>query len=154
VSDAVRKALAQMALEPDWPPGEAISEGRTFEAVGVNPYRRAIFFTVLAIVAAHIFAVLIYFGLIPMAPSGSEAAMAFYSCFLVEKSLSLDNLFAFYLVFRYFKVGTVAQNRCLHWGIIGATLLRAFMVCVGSIAVARMHWVLLIFAAILVYSGA
>lgn len=128
---------------------------RTFAPVqgAASPYRRAIILTLAAILAAHVFAVMIYMGWIPGGPSGSEAAVAFYSCFLVEKSLSLDNLFAFYLVFRFFKVPTPAQNRCLTWGILGAIVLRAVMVGIGTLAVTHAHFVMLIFAAILIYSG-
>merc|ERR1711934_582162 len=74
-----------------------------------------------------------------------EAMMEFYAGYILELALSLDNLFAFYLVFKYFKVVSErAQNRVLFWGIVGAIVLRAVMVGLGAAAVAtyRPIWLL------------
>merc|ERR1712159_233676 len=82
-----------------------------------------------------------------------EAMMEFYAGYILELALSLDNLFAFYLVFKYFKVVSErAQNRVLFWGIVGAIVLRAFMVAVGSSAIHQYRPLLLVCAAVLIYS--
>jgi tellurite resistance protein TerC len=67
--------------------------------------------------------------------------------------LSLDNLFAFYLVFKYFKVPLGSQNRVLQWGVVGAIVMRALMVGAGALVVSKFHKVLLLFAVILLYVG-
>merc|ERR1711934_1093619 len=86
-------------------------------------------------------------------PRKHEAMMEFYAGYILELSLSLDNLFAFYLVFKYFKVESEqAQGRVLYWGIIGAIFMRAFMVGVGAAAVHEYRPLLLVCAAALIYS--
>merc|ERR1711934_1126019 len=86
-------------------------------------------------------------------PRKHEAMMEFYAGYILELSLSLDNLFAFYLVFKYFKVVSErAQNRVLFWGIVGAIVLRAFMVAVGAAAIHQYRPLLLVCAAVLIYS--
>jgi len=79
--------------------------------------------------------------------------MEFYAGYILELALSLDNLFAFYLVFKYFKVkNEAAQNRVLFWGIVGAIVLRAVMVGLGAAAVHRYRNILLIAAVFLFYT--
>merc|ERR1712139_645881 len=86
-------------------------------------------------------------------PRKHDAMMEFYAGYILELSLSLDNLFAFYLVFKYFKVVSErAQNRVLFWGIVGAIVLRAFMVAVGAAAIHQYRPLLLVCAAVLIYS--
>merc|ERR1712072_1190365 len=81
-----------------------------------------------------------------------EAMMEFYAGYMVEMSLSLDNLFAFYLVFKYFKVHSeAAQNRVLFWGILGAILLRGLMVLMGSAMIHTFRPMLLICAVVLIF---
>merc|ERR1712199_25482 len=88
-----------------------------------------------------------------MHPRKHDAMMEFYAGYILELSLSLDNLFAFYLVFRYFKVvSEKAQNRVLFWGILGAILLRAVMVLAGAAAIHQYRPLLLVCAAVLIYS--
>merc|ERR1711981_898001 len=83
-----------------------------------------------------------------------EAMMEFYAGYMVEMSLSLDNLFAFYLVFKYFKVHSeAAQNRVLFWGILGAILLRGLMVLMGSAMIHTFRPMLLICAVVLIFSA-
>merc|ERR1711871_1053059 len=82
-----------------------------------------------------------------------EAMMEFYAGYILELSLSLDNLFAFYLVFKYFKVVSErAQNRVLFWGIIGAIFFRAAMVFIGAAAIHQYRPLLLLCAVALLYS--
>merc|ERR1712072_173895 len=86
-------------------------------------------------------------------PRKHDALMEFYAGYILELSLSLDNLFAFYLVFKYFKVVSErAQNRVLFWGIVGAIVLRAVMVGLGAAAVATYRPILLLAAGFLIYS--
>merc|ERR1712166_1000094 len=84
----------------------------------------------------------------------TEAMMEFYAGYLVEMSLSLDNLFAFYLVFKYFKVHSeAAQNRVLFWGILGAIFLRGVMVVMGAAMIHTFRPLLLICAVVLIFSA-
>merc|ERR1712072_376815 len=83
-----------------------------------------------------------------------EAMMEFYAGYMVEMSLSLDNLFAFYLVFKYFKVHSeAAQNRVLFWGILGAIILRGIMVVMGAAMIHTFRPLLLICAVVLIFSA-
>merc|ERR1711871_1805123 len=86
-------------------------------------------------------------------PRKHDAMMEFYAGYILELALSLDNLFAFYLVFKYFKVkNEKAQNRVLFWGIVGAIVLRAVMVGLGAAAVHSYRNILLIAAVFLFYT--
>ena len=85
---------------------------------------------------------------------GMETAQEFFAGYLVEQSLSVDNLFVFLLLFEYFKVPLAYQDRVLNWGIYGAIVMRAVMIGVGAAALQHFHAILLVFAGILVYSSA
>lgn len=84
---------------------------------------------------------------------GSQFAMEFLTGYLIEKSLSVDNLFIFVLIFGYFKVPPRYQHRILFWGILGALVMRATLIGVGAYLLANFHWVLYIFGAFLVFTG-
>ncbi len=86
--------------------------------------------------------------------AGSEISEEFFAGYLVEQSLSVDNLFVFLLLFEYFKVPLSSQDRVLNWGIYGAIVMRALMIGVGAAALQNFHAILLVFAGILVYSSA
>merc|ERR1712086_461894 len=86
-------------------------------------------------------------------PRHHDAMMEFYAGYILELSLSLDNLFAFYLVFKYFKVvSEKAQNRVLFWGILGAIFFRAIMVAAGAVALHTFRPLLLVCAFVLLWS--
>jgi len=85
---------------------------------------------------------------------GSQTSEEFFAGYLVEQSLSVDNLFVFLLLFEYFKVPLSSQDRVLNWGIYGAIVMRALMIGVGAAALEKFHAILLVFAGILVYSSA
>jgi len=85
---------------------------------------------------------------------GPDTAEEFFAGYLVEQSLSVDNLFVFLLLFEYFRVPLSSQDRVLNWGIYGAIVMRAGMIGVGAAALERFHAILLVFAGILVYSSA
>jgi TerC family integral membrane protein len=85
--------------------------------------------------------------------AGSETSEEFFAGYLLEQSLSIDNLLVFLLLFEYFKIPTEHQNRVLNWGIIGAIVMRATMIGAGAIAIQKFHAVLLVFAGILIASS-
>ncbi|MCS6884530.1 MAG: TerC family protein [Acidobacteriota bacterium] len=84
---------------------------------------------------------------------GSEVALQFLAGYLLEKSLSVDNLFVFLLIFSYFRVATNYQYKVLFWGIIGALVMRAIFIGLGTALISRFHWVMYLFGAFLVYTG-
>ncbi len=84
---------------------------------------------------------------------GRPAGEEFLAGYLLEKSLSVDNLFVFVLVFSHFKTPRSEQHRVLVWGIIGAMVLRAIMILAGAALVKQFEWILLVFAAVLLFSG-
>jgi tellurite resistance protein TerC len=84
---------------------------------------------------------------------GPAAGMEFLTGYLIEESLSVDNLFVFMLIFRYFKVPADYQHKVLFWGILGAIVMRLAFIILGVAAIERFHWTVYIFGAILVYSG-
>jgi tellurite resistance protein TerC len=84
---------------------------------------------------------------------GSSAALLFLTGYVVELSLSVDNLFVFLLLFTYFAVPAKYQHRVLFWGIVGAVLMRVLFIVLGVALINRLHWVLFIFGAFLVFTG-
>lgn len=94
------------------------------------------------------------FGMFLLIAFGPELSAEFFAGYLVEQSLSVDNLFVFLLLFEYFKVPLEAQDRVLNWGIFGAIVMRAVMIGIGAAALQNFHEILLVFAGILVYSSA
>jgi TerC family integral membrane protein len=93
------------------------------------------------------------FGAFLLVTFGPETSEEFFAGYLVEQSLSVDNLFVFLLLFEYFKVPLESQDRVLNWGIFGAIVMRATMIGLGAAALQNFHEILLVFAGILVYSS-
>ena len=85
--------------------------------------------------------------------SNSEAALAFFTGYLIEKSLSVDNIFVFVLIFTFFAVPAAYQHRVLFWGIIGALLMRGALILVGAALLKEFHWIIYVFGAFLVFTG-
>lgn len=85
---------------------------------------------------------------------GAGAAMQFFTGYLIELSLSVDNLFVFLMLFGQFGVPLALQHRILFWGILGAILMRVAMILAGATLVSSVHWVLYIFGLFLVVTGA
>jgi tellurite resistance protein TerC len=85
--------------------------------------------------------------------SGKEAALNFFTGYLLEKSLSVDNIFVIALIFTYFKIEPKYQHRILFWGIIGALVFRSLMIIAGIELIHMFEWTILLLAAILIYSG-
>ena len=84
---------------------------------------------------------------------GSGMALEFFTGYVIEKSLSVDNIFVFLLIFSYFKTDPKYQHTILFWGIIGALVMRAVFIVAGVALIERFHWTIYIFAAVLVFSG-
>ncbi|GAB2451995.1 membrane protein [Hymenobacter qilianensis] len=84
---------------------------------------------------------------------GQQAGLEFLTGYLIEKSLSVDNLFVFLLIFSYFKVPQQYQHKILFWGIIGALVLRAIFILVGAALLAKFHFLLYVLGAFLIYTG-
>jgi tellurite resistance protein TerC len=84
---------------------------------------------------------------------GREAALQFFTGYLIEKSLSVDNLFVFLLLFSYFKVPSKYQHEVLFWGILGALVMRGSLILVGAALIKRFHWILFIFGGFLLVTG-
>ncbi|MBF0143941.1 MAG: TerC family protein [Magnetococcales bacterium] len=85
---------------------------------------------------------------------GSEAALQFLTGYLIELSLSVDNLFVFLLLFTQFGVPPAYQHRVLFWGVLGAIVMRIVMITVGGALVAEFHWILYLFGVFLAVTGA
>lgn len=87
------------------------------------------------------------------ATSGTEAALQFFTGYVIEQALSVDNIFVFIVIFSYFGVPTQYQHKVLFWGILGAIVMRLVFIISGSILISRFEWILYIFGVILVASG-
>ena len=84
---------------------------------------------------------------------GSEKALEFLTGYVIEKALSVDNIFVFVILFASFAVPKIYQHRVLFWGVIGAIVMRAIFIGLGAALVARFHWVMYLFGAILIVTG-
>jgi tellurite resistance protein TerC len=84
---------------------------------------------------------------------GRGPGLEFFTGYVIEKSLSVDNVFVFLVVFRYFRVDSRYHHRLLFWGVLGALVLRGAMIAAGTILIARFQWMLYLFGAFLVYAG-
>src|SRR4051812_29674996 len=96
---------------------------------------------------AVIFAVIVYFW------RGPQTALEFVTGYVIEESLSVDNLFIFLLIFSYFQVPPQYQHKTLFWGILGALIMRGIFILGGVSLLNRFHWVIYLFGGFLVYSG-
>jgi tellurite resistance protein TerC len=93
------------------------------------------------------------YGLFIYSELGPQSAQEYYTGFIIEKTLSLDNIFVISLVFSYFSIPRQYQYRVLFWGILGVIILRALLIGVGAEIVHRFEWALYVFAAFLIYTG-
>ncbi len=109
--------------------------------------RESLGWTAMWIALAVAFAALLYFW------QGHQAALEFVTGYVVELSLSVDNLFVFLLIFNYFAVPEEQQHRVLFWGILGALVMRGIFIGAGIELIHRFHWILYVFGVLLVYSG-
>lgn len=109
--------------------------------------KEALLTSLFWIVLALIFNVIIYYW------KGEQSAMEFLTGYLIEKSLSVDNLFVFILIFNYFGVEPKYHHKLLFWGVLGALVLRAIFILVGVALIAKFHFLIYIMGAFLVYTG-
>ncbi|HEV2890162.1 MAG TPA: TerC family protein [Frankiaceae bacterium] len=93
------------------------------------------------------------FGGIVWATLGGDKAGQYFTGYLVEKSLSVDNIFVFALLFSYFAVPAALQHRVLFWGVVGALLFRAIFIALGAALLERFHWMIFVFGGFLVVTG-
>jgi tellurite resistance protein TerC len=93
------------------------------------------------------------FNLLVLQIKGPDSALDFFTGYLIEYSLSVDNIFVFVLIFAYFKVPPISQHRVLVWGIIGALVMRGIMIWLGVTLVERFHFVIYIFGVFLLITG-
>ena len=93
------------------------------------------------------------FGLFLLKREGTDAMLEYYTGYLLELSLSVDNLFVFILLFQYFAVPPALRTKVLHWGILGAIVMRAIMIVAGAVLLQRFEWIIYLFGGILVITG-
>ena len=109
--------------------------------------REALIWTAVWISLALVFNLGVYFWF------GSERALEFLTGYVIEKALSVDNIFVFIVIFSVFAVPAQLQHRVLFWGIIGALVLRAIFILLGAALLSRFHWIGYLFGAFLVFTG-
>ncbi|MBS1551128.1 MAG: TerC family protein [Bacteroidetes bacterium] len=109
--------------------------------------KEAMIWTVVWITLAMCFNVLIYYW------QGEVKALEFFTGYVIEKSLSVDNIFVFVLIFSYFKTPSIHQHKILFWGIIGALIMRAVFIFAGVALLEKFHWTIYVFGAILIFTG-
>lgn len=125
--------------------------------------REALGWTAVWVALALLFNVFVYFlydrnwlGWTDVADhdlTGKNAALQFLTGYLIEKSLSVDNIFVIAMVFSFFKVPANLQHRVLFWGIMGAVLLRGLMIAIGATLIRQFDWMMYVFGALLIYSA-
>ena len=118
--------------------------------------REAIGWTAVWMTLAACFAVLVYFfghAMVGNARPNSVLSLEFITGYVIELSLSVDNLFVFLLIFRYFRVPAALQHQVLFWGVIGALMMRVVFIFAGIALLNRFHWIIYVFGAVLIYSG-
>ncbi len=113
----------------------------------VIKFKEAIWWSVFWISLAAVFAVIVYYW------RGKPTSLEFVTGYLIEESLSVDNLFVFLLIFKYFHVPSHFQHKVLFWGIIGALVMRFVFIFAGVTLINRFNWINYIFGAFLVYTG-
>lgn len=109
--------------------------------------KESLVWSAIWIVVALVFNVGVYFWF------GSERALEYFAVYLVERSLSVDNIFVFYLIFSYFSIPAKYQYKVLFWGIIGALVMRVIFIVTGVALIHKFHWTIYLFGALLVYIG-
>jgi tellurite resistance protein TerC len=113
----------------------------------VLSFKEAMSWSLGLIAIAHLF------GLFILWREGTTAALEYYTGYLIELSLSVDNLFVFLLIFSYFCVPAEAQPKVLKWGILGAIVMRLIMIALGALLLQRFEWIIYVFGGILIITG-
>ena len=119
--------------------------------------KEALAWSMVWITLSLAFNAIIYFFWDQMMPESAytnqEAALSFLTGYLIEKSLSVDNIFVFILIFSFFSVPAAYQHRVLFWGILGALIMRGTLIAVGAALLEQFHWIIYVFGAFLIYTG-
>jgi tellurite resistance protein TerC len=122
--------------------------------------KQALGWTALWVSLAGLFSLVVYFGYMHnwaginhAGISATDATVEYITGYLVEESLSMDNLFVISFLFRYFKVPVIHRHRVLFWGILGALIFRGLMIFAGAELVARFSWINYVFGGFLLYAG-
>ncbi|GAA4651332.1 TerC family protein [Kistimonas scapharcae] len=119
--------------------------------------RHALGWSAVWVAMAVAFNLIIFFFWGTLSPestlSSHEAALAFATGYLIEKSLSVDNLFVFAMIFSAFAVPRAYQHKVLFYGVVGALVMRGVMILAGSALIARYHWLLYVFGVLLIFTG-
>jgi tellurite resistance protein TerC len=113
----------------------------------VLSFKEAMSWSLGLIAFAHLF------GLFILWREGTGPALEYYTGYLIELSLSVDNLFVFILIFSYFGVPAEAQPKVLKWGILGAIVMRLIMIALGALLLQRFEWIIYVFGGILIITG-
>ena len=109
--------------------------------------KEALVWSAVWIVLALCYNVIIYFWL------GHRKALEFLTGYVIEKSLSVDNIFVFLLIFSYFRVAREYQHKVLFWGILGALMMRGLFIAMGVTLIHKFEWIIYLFGAVLIFSG-
>lgn len=109
--------------------------------------REAVNWSIVWIVISLIFAGVTYFT------HGSSTSLQFLTAYVIEKTLSVDNLFLFLVIFSFFNVPSRYQHKVLFWGIVGAIVMRGLLIYLGISVIHRFHWLIYVLGAFLLYSG-
>ncbi len=110
-------------------------------------FKEAMTWSLGLIAFAHLFGGFIFWK------EGLHPALEYYTGYLIELSLSVDNLFVFILIFSYFNVPAEAQPKVLKWGILGAIVMRLIMIALGALLLERFEWIIYVFGGILIITG-
>lgn len=119
--------------------------------VNKNPHKISIKEALLSSVGYVFLAMLFNLGVYHF--MGTQAGLEFFTGYLIEKSLSIDNIFVFSLIFIQFKIPLQFQHRVLFWGILGAIIMRAFLILLGAQLLESFHWMIYVFGGFLVFTG-
>ncbi len=109
--------------------------------------KEALIWTCVWVTMAFLFNVFVYYNF------GEEKAFEFFTGYLIEKSLSVDNIFVIILIFSYFNVPSAYQHKVLFWGILGALVMRVCFILAGVELIHKFHWLIYIFGGFLIYTG-
>lgn len=125
----------------------AIDLGLVNRRSGVIRFREALLLSVVWTVVG------LAFGWVAAHLYGKQAGLEYIAGYVIERALSVDNLFVFLVIFNYFSVSNHDQRRVLYWGIVMALVMRAVLIITGAALVYMFHWVLYVFGAFLIYTG-
>jgi len=121
--------------------------GLLHRRVRTPKFREAIAWSVVWVALAGVFAVVVFVW------RGHAVSLEFVTGYVIELSLSVDNLFVFLLIFRYFRVPSESQHRVLFWGVLSALVMRGGFIALGVELLRKFHWIIYVFGVLLVYSG-